>query len=224
MSSLYQNRNSESCLPPGDYKYETIMKMIEEKKYKFAVVKTASGRNTPLVGVSDEQYREIVKYSRKHQLHLCLYGSRVVGPRSEQHKRNEVLRYAIPLYSKGRMASLNYDGVSGLHIRKDAIKEYGINSPETSDLTVVVIDPLKRLKDQLETVAMRFIDEIEDLCFTFPIRVYISFKNLTFSSIEEYETFQYRNFLIPNVPKEYSNLFIEKDYRNASKELYAPVI
>ena len=222
---MYDNERQgiSSVLPPGNHVYQDILAGIAEGKYSFAQIATAAGRRFPLIGISSRQLKMLVANARSESFLMCLIGSRVAGPRTHQHKLHPVLPHALPLFSNGRTLSLNHPAVSGIRIEKDTIKEFGEDSPITSDLTIVVIDSLKRTLEDRRRAAASFANGIPSLGCAFPVRVYLELKSTVFDSEEEYLDFAFRHYLKANMNPDIQAKFADPDIRDAFKELYAPV-
>jgi len=177
-----------SSLPPGEHDYLSILRAIDCGMYRFASLLTASGRCVPVIGVSEEQLQVIRRTAELHRLLIALCGSRVAGPRSWQRQLSPVLS-RIPLQQIGRLGSVGIPSTGGICISKTTIKEYGSYSPQSSDLSLVLIDPCSRDFLQLEKDALGIEADLNALGFTFPVRVFASLGGRHFLSEADFVDF-----------------------------------
>lgn len=207
--------------PNRQYKYEEIISLMEAGEYTCAVIVTAARRRFPLVGISNDQLQRIKNAALRYNIGLILTGSRVVGPRTHQRTLHPALHDGIALTANSRAASINYKRIDGVTIEKNAIKEFGVNSPHTSDLSVLVIDSMRRPLSVQRDIAAALAKEFDSLGCSFPIRVFVELNGHLFASEAEYIDFGCRHFLQKDLPPNHG--FSTADLRNAFKELYTTI-
>lgn len=210
-----------STLSPGVHRYEDVMAGVREGRYRFAQVRTASGRLQPIVGVSPEQFAAIEAEARRSGLGFVLIGSRVCGPRTRQKELHPVLEAAVPLKSTRRSPSATYPGSEGVEIDKRAIKEHGIDSVHTSDLQILIVDPRRLPIEELRAAAVRIERHFKTLGCTFPVRVHAETWGDRFYSETDFVAFARDRLLsLAHAP---GSGFSEAEIQQAIRELYAPV-
>lgn len=187
-------------LPPGEYGYDVILEMISRGDYICAYATTASGRRYPLIGFSDEQVSAIVEKLTQFGLVAIISGSRVVGPRVEQRKLHTALSY-LQLVSSRRAASATYPELNAVKIQKTLIKEFGLSSIHTSDLSVLLVDRHKRAVNQREELAVLLERYFKTLGCNFPIRVFAQLGKQVFDDEDCYVAFGIENFILPTLPQ-----------------------
>lgn len=207
-------------LPPGRHGYEDILAGVRSGRYRFARLRAASGRLNLLIGLSPHQFSQLRLEARRRGLGLALLGSRVSGPRSRQRTLDPVLAEVLPLESESRTPSPSWPGAAGLRIEKTAIKEFGLEDPRTSDLTVVLIDPARRPEAALAREALEMELSFRRLGASFPIKVFPALEGRRFASEAEFVEHGGR-FLARQLPS--GRVRAEEDLRRAFAELYAPV-
>lgn len=207
-------------LPPGRHGYEEILAGVRSGRYRFARLRAASGRLNLLIGLSPRQFSQLRLEARRRGLGLALLGSRVSGPRSRQRTLDPVLAEVLPLESESRTPSPSWPGAAGLRIEKTAIKEFGLEDPRTSDLTVVLIDPSRRPEAALAREALEMELSFRQLGASFPIKVFPALEGRRFASEEEFVEHG-GGFLARHLPT--GRVRDEADLRRAFAELYAPV-
>lgn len=207
-------------LSPGRHGYEDILAGVRSGRYRFARLRAASGRLNFLIGLSPRQLAQLRFEARRRGLGMALLGSRVSGPRSRQRTLDPVLAEALPLASDIRTPSPSWPGVAGLRIEKTAIKEFGLEDPRTSDLTVILIDPARRSDAALAREALEMELAFRSLGASFPIKVFPALEGRRFASEEEFVAHGGR-FLARQMPS--GRVPGDADLRRAFAELYAPV-
>jgi hypothetical protein len=205
-------------LPLGQYDYLALKKMFEEGEYRWASVTTATGRQSFLVGISPDQLAAMSATLMKSRVGSLISGSRVVGPRSEQRKLHPALAYT-PLMARERVGSATYPTLSGVQIEKRHIKEFGLHSAQTSDLSMLLIDHLERPANDLLNLAVNIENSFKQLGCSFPIRVFFQLKGRTFISEQSYVDFGIKYFILPDLPK--GAEFPRGELERAFKETYA---
>lgn len=207
-------------LSPGRHGYEDILAGVRSGRYRFARLRTASGRLNLLIGLSPRQLARLRLEARRRGLGMALLGSRVSGPRSRQRTLHPVLAEALPLEAERRTPSPSWPGADGLRIEKTAIKEFGLDDPRTSDLTVVLIDPSRRPDAVLAREALEMELSFRGLGASFPIKVFPSLDGLRFASEEEFVAHGGR-YLARQLPS--GRAPAEAELRRAYAELYSPL-
>ena len=208
-----------AVLQPGLHDYDDLVTHIVAGRYTFATVTAASGRKYPLIGVSAEQLASMLEFGKRNAVGLLLSGSRVVGPRSKQAGFHPLLAEATKLSSDHRLASDNYPAVDDVQIDKTAIKECGMDSPHTSDLSIILIDPAGRSAPVRAALAAELHRACLSLGLTFPVRIFSSLVGCCFSSEADYVRFHTDRFLRPQQsdPARYN----EDTLAAAARELFA---
>jgi hypothetical protein len=187
-----------SELPFGEHDYRDIIKQWREGKYNFACVRNRTGVR-PLIGVTEHQYASILESVRSRQIDCLLSGSRIAGPRSEQRQMHPALAHT-PLETGGRRPSATYPEVRNIKITKTSIKEYGLNDPRTSDLSLLLINSQQRSKLELMECAECLERELKHVGLNFPIRVYWILDSCIFESEDDYLNFCLETFLYRELP------------------------
>lgn len=192
----------KSVLPQGIHCYDKILEDIALGDYCFAKLKLFHGREVDFIGFSEVQLDKLRSQAEYYQLYVILYGSRVAGPRTHQHKLHPILKEGVSLHSTSRSASVGFPQIENTIIRKDAIKELGISHPQTSDVSIVVFGKSLIDESQLLRRAIMFEKEINNqLNINFPIRVYRRIFNCSFSSLEDFIKFGREKYIKKDLPK-----------------------
>jgi hypothetical protein len=197
-----------------------ILEDIAQGRYQFAQIRSAAGRLHPLIGISPAQYADIELAAREHNIGFVLLGSRVTGPRTQQHQLHPALK-ALPLNASRRTPSPSWPGAENVSIAKDAIKEFGLEDVRTSDLTVFIIDSQKRPLSQLEDIARRLEDRFRAYGCSFALKVFTGWDGVRWTSEEDFirngAGQQLRGLLAQD------HTFSEQALAQAVREIYAPV-
>jgi len=115
---------------------------------------------------------------------------------------------------------VNYPGVSGIRIEKTSIKEFGLDSPLTSDLSVLLVAECSAPSRRRE-IALSLARAFDKLGCSFPIRVFDCLHDRCFATEAEYVEFGCINFLLHDLPQGHD--IGKESLRAAFTQLYAPV-
>ncbi|MBI4051339.1 MAG: hypothetical protein HY400_02420 [Elusimicrobia bacterium] len=211
---------SRANLSPGIHSYAAVMDAIREGMYRFARIRTASGRLHHLIGISPQQFKILRREARQYKVGFILLGSRVSGPRIRQKELNPVLKQALPLQALKRTPSPTYPGAEGVVIDKTAIKELGSENIHTSDLSIILVDPVRRSSEELFEVAKGLEIRFRQLGCSFPVRVFSQLEERCFYSERDFVGFG-RDYLKRLLSK--GHPFSDADVEQAFGELYAPL-
>ncbi len=206
---------SNSKLGPGCHLYEDVIQKWSNGALEFAVVDTLSGDRVPLIGLSPEQLSELQDEVKKFKLGVVLYGSRVTGPRTHQRTLHPVLKEATPTVATKRHASATLPSVSGVHIRKDSIKEFGYSDPQTSDLSIAALGVDINIARVFESAINEKLD------VEFPIRVHRCLHGSSFNTLGEFLEFWRNKYIKNDLPA--GHLFTDADIDQATRLLLVPM-
>lgn len=206
-----------STLPPGRHAYDDILAGLRAGRYRFARIRAASGRLNFLIGVSPVQLRALRAAAREHGVGFALLGSRVSGPRSRQRNLKPALAQTLPLTARYRTPSATYPGAEGIVIDKTAIKEEGLRSVHTSDLSVILVDA-RRSREELARLAESLERRFAELGCSFPIKVFPGLEDSRFRDEGEFAAFGARH-LARRLPP--GRALAESALREGFAELYA---
>ena len=207
-------------LEPGRYSYDEILDGLQEGRWSFARVRSAAGRENFLIGFSPEQLERLHSEARRLEIGLALLGSRVSGPRARQRTLHPALAASLPLSVSSRYPSTSYPGADGIKIDKTVIKEHGLDSVHTSDVTIVLIDPLGRPENELGTIAAELELRLRELQTSFPIKVFPELDGRFFRSEED---FLAHGAAFLKTLSSRPGQFEESAWRAAFRELYLTV-
>jgi hypothetical protein len=183
-------------------------------------VRTASGRKTFLIGISSEQYKRIKELAQRYQVGLILVGSRVSGPRSHQRNYSKVLLECLPLSSHRRKNSATIQGVDNVLIEKLKIKEFGKLNPQTSDLSIFIVNKNSFSEARISEIAKVIEEDLNGVIESFPVRVFPKANGETIESEQHYLR-RGAQFLRQNNKSD--KVFSDRDYLDAYRELYMTV-
>jgi hypothetical protein len=217
LAAVFDGRSS--TLPPGAHDYDDILAGVRDGRYRFAKLRAASGRLNYLLGFNEAQLAALRAEARRLGVGLAIYGSRVSGPRSRQKTLDPVLDRALALVADKRSASATYPAAEGVRIEKTHIKEFGMDDPRTSDLTVMLIDA-RRSPAQLEETARRLELRLQGLGVSFPVRVFAGFEGSAFRSLADFQAWgsAYLRKSLGGAPE-----LSEARLKRAHSELYATI-
>ncbi|PCI36293.1 MAG: hypothetical protein COB53_10080 [Elusimicrobia bacterium] len=204
-------------LEPGTYTYKELLDGIRCGRWSFARIRSASGRLNFLIGITRQQLQFISREAKSRRIGLAIIGSRVSGPRSHQRSLHPALEKALPLHATKRVASYTYPGANGVKIDKTVIKEHGLDSVHTSDMSIVLIDPENRPAEELERISERMEKRLKILGTSFPIKVFPGLDGKFFTSEAEILAHGAR-YLAKSAPSEK-----DEALRSAFSELYATI-
>lgn len=206
--------------PPGYHDYQSLILACRRGRYRFAKIRTRSGRLVPLISILPKELLVLKQEARKNRIGIILLGSRVSGPRNYQRTLHPILAKSLPLYTTRRDASATYPAVEGVRIDKTAIKELGFAHPNTSDLTVVLIATHQQSLAFMNRLASRLEQRFKKLIPTFPTRFFSLFNGVCFSCEADFQQ-DLRDYLKNLLPKKFSAASRSLD--RAGKELYAVI-
>jgi len=205
-------------LQKGEYDYKVILRMIERKEYQCAYVSTSLGVSCPLIGISKDQLEFMKKQLSFNGLSAIISGSRVVGPRIIQRTFHPALAY-LQLVSHRRAGSATYPKKTGIQIYKTKIKELGVDSVYSSDLSVLLVDRNKRGRNERGILAVALEKEFYGLGCNFPVRVFSELEGKIFNNECEYIKYGIERFIIPTLPS--GIMFKESELRLAFRSTFA---
>ncbi len=210
----------------GNHHYEKILEDIKQQRYDFKKIRTASGRIHYLLGITPSQYEVINEVAKKYNIGFIFLGSRVVGPRTQQRFLHPVIQelksfQSTPIISNTRLASATYHGFTNITIHKESIKEFGIASPHTSDLTLIVIYKTNKNLPKLEQMGIEIENTLKDIGCSFPLRVFTQLDKKVFRTENDFIEKAIELFLLAGL--EDKNKYTKKELKEASQELYSTV-
>jgi len=204
-------------LEPGTYTYEQILEGLRQGRWLFARIRAASGRLNFLIGIAPQQLEFIAQEAKTRRVGLVLLGSRVSGPRARQRSLHPALANALPLQATRRTPSYTFPGAEGVTIDKTVIKEHGLDSVHTSDISIILLDPENRPGEELERIAARMEKRLRMLRTSFPVKVFAEIDGKRFRSEKEFVAHG-ASYLRRNASEQK-----ESALRTAFQELYATV-
>jgi hypothetical protein len=158
----------------GCFSYDELMVQYRSGRYPGVPIVSGAGRQNILLGVTAEQFRVLEDTARQVSTGFALLGSRVSGPRVRQRDLHPALAATLQLQTDGRIASATYPAVRGVRIDKTVIKELGPDSPHTSDLAIILVDPARTDAD-LHALGVGLEERFKREGWRFPVKVFASF-------------------------------------------------
>ncbi|MBI3554074.1 MAG: hypothetical protein HY077_16380 [Elusimicrobia bacterium] len=196
------------------YSYEELVGLCRSGSYPSCAARAASGRLNHLLGLDRERLAVLKAEAARRRVGLVVLGSRVSGPRSRQRALHPALMHCLPLTADRRAPAALYPGAEGVAIDKTSIKDFGVNDPRSSDLSLILVDA-RRADGELEALARELELDLNSRGWGFPVRVFARLHGRTFRS--EGEFLKVNGEYLRSLSSE---VLDEKAVRAASRELY----